>query len=69
MDTHAENGGTACTGLSSEQQDCSTDACPAGNFTNLILLQQFRRNNEFVCISTCYDQIIKNYYFFQSSSK
>ena len=55
MDTHAENGGTACTGLSSEQQDCSTDACPAGNFTNLILLQQFRRNNEYVCIPTCYD--------------
>ena len=30
VDTHAENGGAACTGLSSEQQECSTDACPAG---------------------------------------
>ena len=38
MDTHAENGGAACTGLSSEQQDCSTDACPAGKFSIIFLL-------------------------------
>ena len=44
MDTHAENGGTACTGLSSEQQDCSTDACPAGNYTILVILRQFNSN-------------------------
>ena len=31
VDTHAENGGTACSGLSSEQQSCSTGTCPAGN--------------------------------------
>ena len=55
VDTHAENGGAACTGLSSEQQDCSTDACPAGNFTNLIPLQQFKRNIKLVCIPTCYN--------------
>ena len=30
MDTHEENGGTACSGLSSEQQNCNTGTCPAG---------------------------------------
>ena len=45
VDTHAENGGTACTGLSSEQQDCSTDACPAGQFIILLVLSQFNRNS------------------------
>ena len=39
--THAENGGAACSGLSSEQQDCSSDACPAGKFILLVLLSQF----------------------------
>ena len=28
--THEENGGTSCTGTSSEQQNCNTGACPAG---------------------------------------
>ena len=31
MDTHEENGGTACSGLSTEQQNCNTGTCPAGN--------------------------------------
>ena len=44
VDTVAENGGTACTGLSSEQQDCSTSACPSGNFTILVLVRQFSKN-------------------------
>ena len=30
VDTHEENGGTACTGLSTEQQNCETGTCPAG---------------------------------------
>ena len=30
VDTHEENGGAACSGLSTEQQDCSTGTCPAG---------------------------------------
>ena len=29
--THEENGGTACSGLSTEQQNCNTGTCPAGN--------------------------------------
>ena len=31
VDTHEENGGTACTGLSTEQQNCNTGTCPAIN--------------------------------------
>lgn len=31
VDTHEENGGTACTGLSTEQQNCNTATCPAVN--------------------------------------
>ena len=31
VDTHEENGGTACTDASTEQQNCETGACPAGN--------------------------------------
>ena len=44
VDTHAENGGVACSGLSSEQQECSTDACPAGMLIILFLLGQYKRN-------------------------
>ena len=29
--THEENGGTACSGVSIEQQNCETGTCPAGN--------------------------------------
>ena len=45
--THEENGGTACSGLSTEQQDCNTGTCPAGNvnllsiFVNTIILMFF----------------------------
>ena len=31
VETHEENGGTVCSGLSSEQQNCNTGTCPAGN--------------------------------------
>ena len=30
IDTHEENSGTACSGVSTEQQTCSTGTCPAG---------------------------------------
>ena len=30
IDTHEENSGTACSGVSTEQQTCSTGSCPAG---------------------------------------
>ena len=49
MDTHAENGGAACTGLSSEQQECNLGYCPAGNSTILVILRQFNSTN-----NTCY---------------
>ena len=55
VDTHAENGGAACTGLSSEQQDCSTDACPAGNCTILVLSRQYKRNDNIFCIFCQYE--------------
>ena len=32
IDTHEENGGTACSGLSTEQQNCNTGTCPASNY-------------------------------------
>ena len=32
VDTHEENGGTACSGLSTEQQNCNTGTCPASNY-------------------------------------
>ena len=32
VDTHEENGGTACTGLSSEQQSCNTGTCGNGKY-------------------------------------
>ena len=53
IDTHAENGGAACTGLSSEQQDCNTGTCPAGTSTVVVLVVQFNRKNKILCIITC----------------
>ena len=55
VDTHAENGGAACTGLSSEQQDCNTGTCPAGNFTILALIRPFARNFKTLCILYWHD--------------
>ena len=50
--TDAENGGTACSGLSAEQQDCNTGTCPAGKFTILMLVRKFTRHNKILSIAT-----------------
>ena len=41
VDTHEENGGAACSGLSTEQQDCSTGTCPAGMILSYTFLSIF----------------------------
>ena len=43
VDTHEENGGTACSGLSSEQQNCNTGTCPAGNDYNFAIDAMWRQ--------------------------
>ena len=39
--SHEENGGTTCSGLSTEQQNCNTATCPAGNVQVLSILITF----------------------------
>ena len=46
VDTHAEHGGAACTGLSSEQQACNTGTCTAGNYTIFVLVRQLTSNDK-----------------------
>ena len=45
IDTYEENGGAACSGLSSEQQGCNSGTCPAGNLTIVVVLKIFTKNN------------------------
>ena len=60
VDTHEENGGTACSGLSSEQQSCSTGTCPAGNIY-IPLHSIFDRDKYVYTYSLMYMSIFKNY--------
>ena len=46
MDTHEENGGTACSDSSTEQQSCNTATCPAGMNNGLNTWLIFLNDND-----------------------
>ena len=67
VDTHEENGGTACSGSSIEQQNCETAVCPAGN-VSVFDIDKFKRPLYFVSTFLTQEQIFIQFSNFNQST-